>query len=123
MPEDSDADPEADALAIGQQGLLSDSMDDGAMKDKKADRPWLKNVRTNRHYQMFLALCHRNAVQLGLCTDDPAAQNVTYFSCADASAALLKGFKSLSKILCALGTEFVFVGCTSLGVRLLSTLS
>lgn len=47
VPEDSDADPEADALAIGHQGLLSGSMEDGATKDKNADRPWIKNVRNN----------------------------------------------------------------------------
>lgn len=46
-PEDSDADPEADALAVGQQGLLSSSMKDGALKDKSADRPWIKNVRNS----------------------------------------------------------------------------
>lgn len=44
-PEDSDADPEADALAVGQQGLLSGSIQDGAAKDKSEDRPWIKNVR------------------------------------------------------------------------------
>lgn len=48
VPEDSDADPEADALVIGQQGLLSGSTEDGATKDKNADRPWIKNVRKNR---------------------------------------------------------------------------
>lgn len=45
VPEDSDADPEADALTFGQQGLLSGSMEDGIAIDKNADRPWKKNVR------------------------------------------------------------------------------
>ncbi|CAN0063286.1 unnamed protein product [Pylaiella littoralis] len=42
--EDSDADPEADALVIGQQGLFSTSMEDGQAKEKNDDRPWVKNM-------------------------------------------------------------------------------
>lgn len=67
VPEDSDADPEADALAIGRQGLLSGIMEDGATNDKNADRPWIKNVGNNHCYMkqlklsedFFPALCHQ----------------------------------------------------------------
>lgn len=48
LPEDSDADPEADALTIRQQGLLSGMKEDGQTNDKSADRPWVKNVRYDR---------------------------------------------------------------------------
>jgi len=45
VPEDSDADPEVDALAIRPQGLLLGEKENGQTKDKNADRPWVKNVR------------------------------------------------------------------------------
>lgn len=45
MPEDSDADPEVDALAIRPQGLLSGEKEDGQTRDENSDRPWVKNVR------------------------------------------------------------------------------
>lgn len=44
MCEDSDADPEADALVVGLQGLLS-SKKEGAQEGKITDRPWAKTVR------------------------------------------------------------------------------
>lgn len=52
LPEDSDADPEADALAIGRQGLLSSSKEDGQAKEKNDDRPWVKNVRNAYSYRL-----------------------------------------------------------------------
>ncbi len=45
VPEDSDADPDVDVLAIRPQGLLSDEKENGQRREKNADRPWAKNVR------------------------------------------------------------------------------
>lgn len=45
VPEDSDADPDADALAVGSSGLLSGNKEIGQGDCNSADRPWVKNVR------------------------------------------------------------------------------
>lgn len=45
LPEDSDADPDADVLGLLAQGLLSTRKVDGQEENKEIDRPWTKNVR------------------------------------------------------------------------------
>lgn len=45
VPEDSDADPDADVLSAGSSGLLSGKKEIGQEDYKSADRPWVKNVR------------------------------------------------------------------------------
>lgn len=43
-PEDSDADPDVDVLAVGPLGLSSGNKEIGQEDYKGADRPWVKNV-------------------------------------------------------------------------------
>lgn len=45
VPEDSDADPEADVLVVVHQELASMKKEPGQGNSKDVDRPWAKNVR------------------------------------------------------------------------------
>lgn len=60
VPEDSDADPDADVLAAGSSGLLSGKKEIGQEDYKSADRPWVKNVRMHTCILAYLLRVYFN---------------------------------------------------------------